>query len=312
MFRKGFTLIELLVVIAIIAILAAILFPVFAQAKESAKQTSCLSNLKQLGISLQLYEGDYDDVIPADDRSDNYWNGPVLPLGSFPNPAPDTQLGSAWTNTLQPYVKAKEIFFDPSFSTGSLAKALDDQYCDGNGTPGSDSIGLVPANSTNGNVDHGGFLSHYALSFYADSTVFGATGSAANETDAIYKYAGSGYWPTDSTFATTKFFALSNTQIVEPSRNAIIGDGYTSVSTPQLSPSSFQYQSNPAYSSLGLPSGVGVQNHFGCEGTYRHHNVGSNYGFADTHAKYFPLNLQLVFAKDAAGVWYYKYLTYDR
>ena len=63
--RHGFTLIELLVVIAIIAILAAILFPVFAQAKEAAKKTSCLSNLKQLGISETMYISDADDTFPC-------------------------------------------------------------------------------------------------------------------------------------------------------------------------------------------------------------------------------------------------------
>ncbi|MFO8079838.1 MAG: prepilin-type N-terminal cleavage/methylation domain-containing protein, partial [Armatimonadota bacterium] len=59
--RRGFTLIELLVVIAIIAILAAILFPVFARAREKARQTSCLSNLKQLGLGMQMYAQDYDE-----------------------------------------------------------------------------------------------------------------------------------------------------------------------------------------------------------------------------------------------------------
>lgn len=62
--RKAFTLIELLVVIAIIAILAAILFPVFAQAKQAAKKTVSISNLKQAGLGLKLYEPDYDDVAP--------------------------------------------------------------------------------------------------------------------------------------------------------------------------------------------------------------------------------------------------------
>jgi prepilin-type N-terminal cleavage/methylation domain-containing protein/prepilin-type processing-associated H-X9-DG protein len=62
--RRGFTLIELLVVIAIIAILAAILFPVFARAREKARQTSCLSNLKQIGLSLHMYAQDYDGLLP--------------------------------------------------------------------------------------------------------------------------------------------------------------------------------------------------------------------------------------------------------
>ena len=61
--KRAFTLIELLVVIAIIAILAAILFPVFAQAKEAAKKISCLSNTKQISVSWQLYAGDYDDTM---------------------------------------------------------------------------------------------------------------------------------------------------------------------------------------------------------------------------------------------------------
>src|SRR3954462_5319454 len=62
--RQGFTLIELLVVIAIIAILAAILFPVFSKAREKARQTTCASNLKEIGLALQQYVQDYDSVFP--------------------------------------------------------------------------------------------------------------------------------------------------------------------------------------------------------------------------------------------------------
>jgi prepilin-type N-terminal cleavage/methylation domain-containing protein/prepilin-type processing-associated H-X9-DG protein len=83
MFRKAFTLIELLVVIAIIAILAAILFPVFAQAKESAKMTQCVSNTKQTSLAAMMYATDYDDVLP---RHDN--NGSCL-YGQSPCDTPD-------------------------------------------------------------------------------------------------------------------------------------------------------------------------------------------------------------------------------
>ena len=62
--KYAFTLIELLVVIAIIAILAAILFPVFAQARESARQTACLSNMRQIGLTLRMYVQDYDETFP--------------------------------------------------------------------------------------------------------------------------------------------------------------------------------------------------------------------------------------------------------
>src|SRR5881392_304418 len=80
--KSGFTLIELLVVIAIIAILAAILFPVFAQAREAARKTSCLSNVKQFTLSALMYLQDYDEVL----------NGPAL-RRCDPNP---TQYSNFW------------------------------------------------------------------------------------------------------------------------------------------------------------------------------------------------------------------------
>lgn len=84
MSKRAFTLIELLVVIAIIAILAAILFPVFAQAKDSAKQASCVSNTKQTALAGIMYAADYDDTLP---RHDN--NGSCLYLGAAPGPTCD-------------------------------------------------------------------------------------------------------------------------------------------------------------------------------------------------------------------------------
>src|SRR3954454_8547490 len=91
--RTGFTLIELLVVIAIIAILAAILFPVFAQARDKARQAVCLSNCKQVGTALQMYSQDYDEILPQG------YNGPSK---------------ISWGKVTVPYVKNLDIFTCPS------------------------------------------------------------------------------------------------------------------------------------------------------------------------------------------------------
>lgn len=119
---NGFTLIELLVVIAIIAVLAAILFPVFAQARESARKTSCLSNQKQLGTAVLMYVQDYDEQLP---NAINGAAGVNLPGGwvyytAFPaNATPksfDVTQGS-----LFPYVKSAQVFVCPSDAQGRAA-----------------------------------------------------------------------------------------------------------------------------------------------------------------------------------------------
>jgi prepilin-type N-terminal cleavage/methylation domain-containing protein/prepilin-type processing-associated H-X9-DG protein len=103
--KKGFTLIELLVVIAIIAILAAILFPVFGRARENARRTSCQSNLKQIGLGLIQYSQDYDERMP---RS---WFGPDKDASGI------NGSGVArykWMDAIYPYVKSEQLFNCPS------------------------------------------------------------------------------------------------------------------------------------------------------------------------------------------------------
>jgi prepilin-type N-terminal cleavage/methylation domain-containing protein/prepilin-type processing-associated H-X9-DG protein len=110
---RGFTLIELLVVIAIIAILAAILFPVFAKAREKARQTSCLSNLKQLGLAAVMYRNDYDEI------NLNYFRGPGNgnPTDDWVNgqPVPSSVGRYSWGVQIMPYVKNVQLFVCPSW-----------------------------------------------------------------------------------------------------------------------------------------------------------------------------------------------------
>ncbi|BCM88399.1 hypothetical protein IAD21_00230 [Abditibacteriota bacterium] len=120
--RRGFTLIELLVVIAIIAILAAILFPVFARARESARRTSCVSNVKQLGVGMQMYVQDFDNSFP-----------PRLPDPAAGSPYPckpcrtDMGTSTTWINLAQPYVKSQQLFVCPS-DTGVPASLVADPF----------------------------------------------------------------------------------------------------------------------------------------------------------------------------------------
>jgi len=101
--RKGFTLIELLVVIAIIAILASILFPVFARAREAARQTACMNNMKQMGTAAMLYSTDHDDIMPT-------WNSYFACTSPFPGPSPGgcgaDGVSRYWDVVLLPYVKS--------------------------------------------------------------------------------------------------------------------------------------------------------------------------------------------------------------
>ena len=111
----AFTLIELLVVIAIIAMVAAILFPVFASSREKARQTTCLSNMKQLGSAIQLYIQDYDESYPMNRLPDI--SHPLMSCQVIPGGFPDAGLEKStinWKRQIYSYVKNRDIFRCPS------------------------------------------------------------------------------------------------------------------------------------------------------------------------------------------------------
>ncbi len=160
--RRGFTLIELLVVIAIIAILAAILFPVFAQAREKARQASCLSNLKQIGTATMMYMQDYDESFYS-----HRWNcnasGTLQACGSYTTTGVDggplkpqyagltggAEARLYWIELLQPYTKNYGVFKCPSAvdafvitqDTGTLPTCMVGNACVGTGYGGQNSYG---------------------------------------------------------------------------------------------------------------------------------------------------------------------------
>lgn len=122
--RRGFTLIELLVVIAIIAILAAILFPVFGRARENARKTSCLSNMKQMGLGVMQYTQDYDEKYPLSRVGVTLPNGTTT--GNYP-----------WHMVVQPYTKSYQLFKCPSNTSNLMMR-----WANPTGNNGDDRVGV--------------------------------------------------------------------------------------------------------------------------------------------------------------------------
>lgn len=195
---RGFTLIELLVVIAIIAILAAILFPVFAQAREKARETQCLSNSKNLGLAILMYAQDYDDGIC-----------PWLTKREYTG---QRRLERWWPYKLQPYVKnggtgteASGIFRCPSFSLDKLKKSASAPDCDGPGWIG----GLMPPQQV---------YTHYGIAWSQPEPTFGGRDGSARA--PFFQYPGSFGYPPDSGGYTTYLPAVQRA-----AETIIISDG---------------------------------------------------------------------------------------
>ena len=228
--KPGFTLIELLVAVAIIAILAAILFPVFGQARAMARQTVCLSNMKQISAGVLMYAQDYDESLLP------WGNCATWGIAGYVQTCPtDTAKAALWTETLLPYLKNQQVFTCPDFDVNHTAQAMDAVGCGGDGTLGSGSASQLPADR---------YLAHYGIA-YPGIYHLGCdtTGNAA-----YAKYAGSGWKMNVQGAHYFQLQALAG--IVDTARTTILSDGLT-------------YQGHNG-------NGPFVSVLFGCEGRYRH------------------------------------------
>jgi prepilin-type N-terminal cleavage/methylation domain-containing protein/prepilin-type processing-associated H-X9-DG protein len=209
--KRAFTLIELLVVIAIIAILAAILFPVFAQAREKARAVSCLSNQKNIGTAVLMYGQDYDEMVLP-------WYGPVEYAGQ-------PRRERFWCWRVQPYIKNGQpvpgqqvpqgVMACPSFNQANYLKAADAADCDGDGNPGSS--GIAPA------FPPTEFVSQYGICFY-----FASLAGAGTQLSPFFQFPGTDLYLIDlNTGAFTGPHMRSFAEILRPAETALISDGIT-------------------------------------------------------------------------------------
>ena len=278
--RHGFTLVELLVVIAIISVLAAILFPAFASAREKARQIACLSNEKQIGLAVMQYAQDNDESI--------------VPYG-MPDPTgandPSTVPQRLWSGILQPYINngqnsstlnnvtatdATGVFKCPSFSFSNLSLAADAADCDGNGTAGSGQLGQP----------------NITYADYGISVPWGVNNGAVNNPNNVYNnFAGSGPNPLGpDASGTVPFINQTLAAIQRPADTAFIGDGWTGYAQGQNS----------------------YQMYFGCEASKMHQSMGGNFVFLDGHAKFIKGNIFSYTSNDSNGQPYMTYLSYDK
>jgi prepilin-type N-terminal cleavage/methylation domain-containing protein/prepilin-type processing-associated H-X9-DG protein len=255
--RSAFTLIELLVVIAIIAILAAILFPVFAQARESARTSSCLSNTKQIGLGILQYVQDYDEKFPLWIYCDSVSAGNPVVAGPG---TPDTPWGPwknnhiGWDKTVQPYIKNTQVFKCPSNDIG----------VETNATPNDGGDDQAPTGAVNYSMNsHLNAREQSAVGLakvrfpaitilLAESSKASSTGESSCETDAEWGWNGG-------------------------HMHQLNGDGNVGAG----------WDGNSYGSKVNALCHTGVHTQWGQSDRLRAHKGGANYNFVDGHSKWY-------------------------
>jgi prepilin-type N-terminal cleavage/methylation domain-containing protein/prepilin-type processing-associated H-X9-DG protein len=264
--RKGFTLIELLVVIAIIAILAAILFPVFAQAREKARAISCISNLKQINLAILQYQQDYDEYLP---------NGLFRDTSTHAASGSHSLGGAGWAGQIQAYVKSTGVFKCPDDPTNNTA---------GTNGVGNYAISYALNSNTAGQKDaqfQGPASTVLNFEIQGDAAAIGLADEGFSEENVTH-YSSSTTPPTIPLSATGNGVdAGDNGPGGYNFLNAGSADS-TAVYATGLFTNTFTNGAGPYFTKTASPV----------------HTGGSNYGFADGHAKW--LNPAAVSAGESA------------
>lgn len=259
--QRAFTLIELLVVIAIIAILAAILFPVFAQARESARMTSCLSNQKQLALGILQYVQDYDETHPMVfySASPTLTGAPDQPWGPWAN----AHIG--WDKQIYPYVKNVQIFKCPTTGPGVDTGPL-----------GNDS---KPTGTLNYAIN--AHLATYPTQI-ADPGYNQPTDAHPGHQLAAVRYPASTILLVEAVRAASTGAANSELRTLEwgyqgGHATELNGDGQADTGATD----------DTAGANINALCHQGVGTVWGATAPMRHHRGGANYAFTDGHAKFY-------------------------
>ncbi len=275
--RNGFTLIELLVVIAIIAILAAILFPVFAQARAKARQTACLSNVKQIGLGMMMYTQDYDECYTVDAFNKNSGPGGRNEPCARDNPAIRAEA------KIEPYIKNSQIFGCPSSVLSPVTWNVGKAECRWNAWGMPDFMCYVRDDSRGKPISYG----------WNAWVFWGIDGSGAG---------GSCIVP-----------PVTLSMVVAPAAKIMMGDGtHNQIYIDRMAFANYTYSSSPSGASnanrfwpdVGNGTKPGL-----VPDTDTRHSLGQTFAYLDGHAKWLPYNR--LTGRDS-GLIAVEYMVYDQ